>query len=149
MNGTTYRNALAIAALALASSTTLPAAQANDARNTGGTVAVAETAAKTSAEVWKAIDADMAKLKAVVAGGKLGEAHEHAFAVRDLVRTLPDHSPGLKPEALARIKANVKFVDTLATRIDKAGDANDKAGTQEALSKMENVLKAMRSEYPA
>ena len=145
MNGTNYRKIIAMTVLGLTAAVSLPTAYANDAHHT----ATAETAPKTAAEIWTAIDKHVAELKAVVASGKLGEAHEHAFAVRDLVRTLPDHSASLKPEALAKIKADVKFVDTIAARIDKAGDSNDKAGTEENLTKLEAILKTMKSEYPA
>ncbi len=100
----------------------------------------------TTSGIWQAIDQHVAMLKSVIATGKLGEAHEHVFAVRDLVRALPEHSH-LSDAALATVKSNVKFVDTLAERIDQTGDANDKAGTQSNLDKLEGVLKSLRSQY--
>lgn len=103
----------------------------------------------TSAEIWKAIDMHLTELHAVIATGVLKTVHEHAFAIRDLVRALPSHSPGLTPDALAKVKAQVPFVDTLATRLDQTGDANDKPGTEANTTKLEKVLKDIRANYPA
>jgi hypothetical protein len=101
----------------------------------------------TPAEIWRAIDGHIAELKGLIAKGTLTTVHQHAFAVRDLVRALPTHSPSLSVAALANVSAEVKFVDTLAARLDESGDANDKAGTAANLAKLENILKAIRSQY--
>lgn len=103
----------------------------------------------TAAEIWKAIDMHMAELRADIKKGALHKVHEHAFAVRDLVRALPTHSPGLSAEAIAKVTEQVKFVDTLAERLDQTGDANDKAGTEANTVKLENLLKSIRANYPA
>jgi hypothetical protein len=117
-------------------------------------VAVAEeheaavTIPATASKIWKAIDVHMGALRGVVRSGKLGEAHEQAFAVCDLVRALPTHSPGLSETAMAIVKNNVAFVDTLATRIDQAGDSGDQAGAEANLAKLEAAIKTSRSQYP-
>lgn len=103
----------------------------------------------TSAEIWKAIDMHLGELRADVKKGVLKNAHKHAFAIRDLVRGLPTHSPELSPDALAKVTPQVKFVDTLAERLDQTGDANDQAGTEGNLAKLETVLKNIRTNYPA
>ncbi|MBI3676999.1 MAG: transporter [Proteobacteria bacterium] len=101
----------------------------------------------TSAEIWKAIDGNVAELKGLIAKNTLQTVHQHAYAIRDLVRALPSHSPGLSAAALANVSAQVKFVDTLAVRLDASGDANDKAGTEANLAKLENILKTIRAQY--
>lgn len=103
----------------------------------------------TSAEIWKAIDGHIAELRGLIAKGTLSTVHQHAYAVRDLVRALPIHSQGLSAAALATVSAQVKFVDILAVRLDASGDANDKAGTAANLAKLENILKSIRSQYAA
>lgn len=103
----------------------------------------------TAAEIWKAVDQHMVQLKTVVASGKLDQVHTHAYAVRDLIRALPDHSPGLSPDALAKVRSNIPFVDTLATRLDQAGDAGDKPNTEANVTKLEAILKNIRSQYAA
>jgi hypothetical protein len=55
----------------------------------------------------------------------------------------------LSAEALAKVTSQAKFVDTLAERLDQTGDANDKAGTEDNLAKLETVLKNIRANYPA
>lgn len=101
----------------------------------------------TSAEIWRAIDSHVQELRAAVAKGTLTNVHVEAFAIRDLTRGLPTHSQGLPETALTKVKEQSKFVDTLAARLDQTGDANDKAGTESNLSKLEGVLKMIRAEY--
>ncbi len=101
----------------------------------------------TSTEIWQAIDGHIAELKGLIAKDALKTVHQHAYAVRDLVRALPTHSPGLSITALATVSAQVKFVDTLAARLDASGDANDKTSTAANLAKLENILKTIRGEY--
>ena len=101
----------------------------------------------TATGIWKSVDKDIAQLKAVIAAGKLNEVHRYAYAVRDLIRALPTHSPGLSPDALAKASANIPFINTLAARLDQTGDAGDKAGTETNLVKFEAILKSIRGQY--
>ena len=93
----------------------------------------------TVAGTWSAIDKETAALAEAIKTGKLAEVHHHAFAIRDLVRALPARS--------AAAKANARFVDVLATRLDEAGDANDKAATESSFQKLQGVLKDIRAEH--
>jgi hypothetical protein len=102
----------------------------------------------TSNGIWQAIDGHLAELHGVITSGKLESVHVHAYAVRDLVRALPTRSKDLSADALDKVKGESKFVDTLAERLDHTGDANDKAGTQANLQKLEGVLKLLRAQYP-
>ena len=129
--------------LAIASVFSVMTAKADDAGN------LMAQAPATAAEIWKGIDEHLLGLKSIIVSGKLGEAHLHAFAIRDLVRTLPEHSQGLSADALATVTADVKFVDALADRLDQAGDANDKEGVESNLTKLEDILNSMRSLYGA
>jgi hypothetical protein len=101
----------------------------------------------TSAEIWQAIDSHVQELHAAVVKRKLTSVHVDAFAIRDLTRGLFTHSQGLPEAALAKVKEQSKFVDTLAARLDQTGDANDKAGTESNLGKLEGVLKTIRDQY--
>jgi hypothetical protein len=122
--------------------TTLTVSAASAAEATSNTPIPA-----TSAEIWQAIDSHVQALNAAVTKGELASVHHDAFAVRDLVRGLPTHSPGLSEAALTKVKEQSKFVDTLAARLDQTGDANDKAGTKANLSKLEGMLKTIRDQY--
>lgn len=121
--------------------------------STASVPAFAETEAATvipttSGAIWTAIDGHLKELHSAIHQGKLNTVHHHAFAVRDLVRALPSHSANLSPAALAKVKGQVKFVDTLAARLDESGDAGDKAATEDNAHKLEAVLKTIRGQYP-
>lgn len=94
----------------------------------------------TADGIWQAIDQHSTELKAVIDSGALAEVHHHAFAIRDLVAALPAHSPTLPAEDQAKLEGEVKFVATLAARLDETGDAGDKAGSQENYDKLVAVL---------
>ena len=94
----------------------------------------------TTDGIWKAIDQQSADLKAIIATGDLKEVHHKAFAIRDLVAALPSHSPKLPPDDQTKLEGEVKFVATLADRLDAAGDGNDKAGAQDNYDKLAAVL---------
>ena len=101
----------------------------------------------TAEGIWRAIDQHSAELDRLIQGGALDEVHHHAFAIRDLVAALPARSPSLPADKLAKVKGNVKFVATLAQRLDATGDAKDKAGTQANYEKLKKVLDGMRAYY--
>lgn len=95
--------------------------------------------------IWQAIDAKTAELKKSIDGGTLANVHHEAYAVRDLVAALPGHTKTLPSDQLAKIQSSVKFVATLAERLDVAGDANDKPGAQSNYDKLMKVLADLRT----
>lgn len=101
----------------------------------------------TAAETWTKIDATIAELDETVANGTLGEVHHYALAVSDLVAALPERSQSLPADKLAKVQGNVKFVATLAQRLDTAGDANDKEATQASIAQLKKVLAGIRANY--
>lgn len=90
--------------------------------------------------IWQAIDEHSAQLKATVQSGSLESVHLHAFAIRDLVAALPARSPTLPDNEQTKLQGEMKFVATLADRLDETGDAGDKAGTQANYDKLVTVL---------
>lgn len=101
----------------------------------------------TAAGIWQLVDQETAELDKLIQSGRLEQVHHHAFAIRDLVTNLPAHAQARTPAQLARINSNVKFVTTLAERLDATGDAKDKAGTQANLAKLKQVLANLRAEF--
>ena len=97
--------------------------------------------------LWKSIDAKSAELKITINRGALDQVHHQAYAIRDLVAELPGKSKSLAPEQMAKVQAGVKFVATLAERLDATGDAKDAAGTKQNFDKLSNVLASLRSNY--
>lgn len=94
----------------------------------------------TADAIWQEIDKHSAELKATIDSGSLTEVHHHAFAIRDLVAALPTHSPTLPAEEQTKLQGEVKFVSTLADRLDESGDGNDKAATQSSYDQLVKVL---------
>jgi hypothetical protein len=99
--------------------------------------------------IWQAIDKNTGELEQMIQGGSLKNVHHLAFAVRDLVAALPERSKALPAEKLAKVTGSVKFVDTLADRLDASGDADDKAATQANYEKLIKVLEGIRANYPS
>ena len=102
----------------------------------------------TSASILKKLKGREDELAKTITDKKLDDVHHHAFAIRDLVNVLPDESKDLAADKLSKLKANAKFVASLADRLDKSGDANDQAGTESNLKKLQAILKEIRALYP-
>ena len=121
--------------------TAMPAPEAMPATPPAPEADTAATAIPDTADgIWQAIDTHRSELKAVIDSGALTTVHHHAFAIRDLVVALPAHSPSLSAEDLAKLEGEVKFVTTLADRLDESGDAGDKAASQTNYDKLVAVL---------
>ncbi len=101
----------------------------------------------TLAGVWTEVKEHEEELGKAIADKKLDGVHEIAFEVRDLVNALPDKSK-LDADKTAKLKANAKFVDALATRLDESGDAKDQAATEANFKKLQGILKTIESLYP-
>lgn len=97
----------------------------------------------TAAGIWGAIDAKHAELGTIAANGDLHQVHHLAFAIRDLVAALPAKSTSLNADGQTQLASGVKYVATLAERLDATGDANDRAGTQANVGKLDAVLKSL------
>ena len=96
----------------------------------------------TVEEIWKEIQKQQGKLAAVVAEKDLGEAHDHAFAIRDLVKALPDKVPAdHKPAA----KAGAKEIAKLASDIDKSSAAKAQKTTEANVKKMDAAVAALKA----
>jgi hypothetical protein len=102
---------------------------------------------RTIEGIWQAIDAKSAELKDTIATAHLDQVHHQAFAIRDLVAALPARSSSLPADKLGKVQGGVKFVATLAERLDSTGDANDLAGTKQNYDKLTGVLASLRSSY--
>lgn len=97
--------------------------------------------------IWKAIDEHSASINQALKENQLTSIHEHAFAIRDLVKALPALSKDLSYDQKKIVQDNLGYVEQLATRLDKTGDANDKEGTQANWDKLEKILTQLRELY--
>ena len=53
----------------------------------------------------------------------------------------------LSDEQKKTLQDNLNYVEQLATRLDKTGDANDKEGTQANWDKLKKILTQLRTLY--
>lgn len=97
-------------------------------------------------DIWKKIHEQQGKLTGVVAQKDLGEAHDHAFAIRDLVKALPAKVPAEdKPKA----EAGAKEITKIAADIDKAGAAKAQKATEANVKKMDEAIAKLKTDLKA
>jgi hypothetical protein len=96
----------------------------------------------TVEEIWKEIHKQQGKLTSVVAKKDLGEAHDHAFAIRDLVKALPAKVPA---EHKTKAEEGAKEIAKIAADIDKSGAAGAQKATETNVKKMETAIAALQS----
>lgn len=106
------------------------------------------TIPRTTAGIWAAVTKETDDITKAIQEGKLQELHHHAYAIRDLVAALPERSSALPSGDLATLKADVRFVATLAQRLDAAGDSNDKTESISNFNKLKTILASLRALYP-
>ncbi len=96
----------------------------------------------TVPEIWKEIHKQQAELISTVAKKDLGEAHDHAFAIRDLVKALPAK---VTAEFKAKADAGAKEITMLAAAIDKSGAAGAQKATEANVKKMGEAILALQT----
>jgi len=95
------------------------------------------------ADIWKEIYKQQARLARTVAKKDLGVAHDHAFAIRDLVKALPGK---IVPKHKATAEASAKEITKLAADIDKSGAARAQKATEENVKKLDAAVKALEAQ---
>ena len=97
--------------------------------------------------VWQAVDAQVIAINEAIANNQLEQIHSHAFAIADLVKSLPALSNTLSEQQRTDLKKQIGYIDALAVRLDKTGDAKDKEGTQANFEKLKKILSQIRAPY--
>ena len=96
--------------------------------------------------VWKEIANQQTKLDTVVAANKLSDAHDHGFAIRDLVRALPAKVPA---ENKATADAAVPEINKLASAIDKSAAGGAQKVTEENVKKLTTAITTLQTALKA
>lgn len=96
----------------------------------------------TVEDIWKEIQKQQVKLTSVVAKKDLGEAHDHAFAIRDLVKALPAKVPA---DQKTKAEAGAKEITKIAGDIDKSGAAKAQKATEANVKKMDTAIAALQA----
>ena len=92
--------------------------------------------------IWKEIHKQQGKLTDTVAKKDLGEAHDHAFAIRDLVKALPGK---VAADNKTKAEEGAKEIAKFAADIDKSGAAGAQKATEENVKKMGAAIKALEA----
>ena len=96
----------------------------------------------TVPEIWKEIHKQQAELVSTVKKKDLGEAHDHAFAIRDLVKALPAK---VAAEHRAKAEAGAKDITRLAAAIDNSAAAGAQKATEANVKKMGEAILALQT----
>ena len=100
----------------------------------------------TVEEIWKEIQKQQTKLATVVTEKDLGEAHDHAFAIRDLAKALPGKLPA---ENKSKAEAGAKEITKIAADIDKSGAAKAQKATEANVKKMDAAIAKLQANLKA
>ncbi|TAG09020.1 MAG: hypothetical protein EAZ42_08520 [Verrucomicrobia bacterium] len=96
--------------------------------------------------IWKEIGNQQTKLDAVVAAKNLGEAHDHGFAIRDLVRALPAK---VAAERKSKAEEAVPEINKLASAIDKSAAGGAQKTTEENVKKLATAVTTLQTALKA
>jgi hypothetical protein len=91
-------------------------------------------------DIWKEIHKQKKLLGEVVEKKDLGEAHDHAFAIRDLVKALPGK---VQADSKSKTEESSKEITKIAAAIDKSGAARAQKATEENVKKMNDAIMAL------
>jgi hypothetical protein len=101
----------------------------------------------TADAIIEAMDEEVVELDNIIKSNLLHEVQHHANVIRDLANGLLTHPEALPPNDLPALKTDVKYVNTMAQRLDTSVRANNKAGTTEDFIKLQKVLASIRERY--
>jgi hypothetical protein len=96
----------------------------------------------TVTEIWAEIHKQQTKLAATVEKKDLGEAHDHAFAIRDLVKALPEK---IAAENKTKAEEGAKEIAKIAAEIDKTAAARAQKATEANVKKMATAVTALEA----
>ena len=97
----------------------------------------------TVPEIWIAIHRKEVELAATVEQKDLGEAHDHAFAIRDLVKALPGK---VAAENKNKAEAAAKEIAKLAADIDKTAAAKAQKATEANVKKLKTAVATLEAQ---
>ena len=97
-------------------------------------------AGTTPKGIWAQIENEHAQLDAAIRNRKLGEAHQHADTIRDLVVAAAGNSQDLDAPDAAKLQAIVTGVGAVAAKLDKASDKGDLKLVQEHFAALQRQL---------
>ncbi len=96
----------------------------------------------TVADILKEIEKQQTRLEKIVADKKLPDAHDHAFAIRDLAKSLVAKVPAAKK---ADVEQAAKKITEVAAAIDKSSAAGAQKTTESNAAAMGRAIKTLKT----
>ncbi len=94
-------------------------------------------------EIMARVDQEEAELGTIISNAELEVVHKKAFAIRDLVVAAADKATATGADK-AKLDERVSRIKSLATDLDKSGDAGDLSKTKAGYADLRVELRAVR-----
>ena len=98
--------------------------------------------------IWSLIDQKNSELGDIVRARDMDHVHHRAFSIRDLANALLGRTGRCASAPLQRLKDEAASVARLAEDLDRASDAGDGSALDAAYAKLQDELKALRTDFP-
>lgn len=99
----------------------------------------------TVAEIWQTIEKHQDQLDKNVRAKNLEDAHDYAFAIRDLARALVEKAPAPQKSA---VDAAAKSISALAVAIDNSSAADAQEATEAKARALGTAVAALKTAFP-
>ena len=103
-----------------------------------------QTTPATVGEILTAVDAKLADLDGTITAKALDKVHVTAFAIRDLLLTLPEKTGPLPEPEKKALAASLTKIKQQAGLLDKYGDAGDFAQTSAVFGKFKEEIEKIK-----
>ncbi len=98
----------------------------------------------TVAEIWQTIEKRQDQLRKTIAAKNLDDAHDYAFAIRDLAQALIDKAPTAEKAA---VESAVKTISVLATAIDNSSAADAQEATEACARALDGAVVTLKTAF--
>jgi hypothetical protein len=99
----------------------------------------------TVAEIWQTIEKRQDQLRKTIAAKNLEDAHDFAFAIRDLANALVAQAAGAQK---ADADAAARTIAVLASAIDNASAADAQEATDASARALDGAVSALKAAFP-
>lgn len=100
----------------------------------------------TVAEIWQAIERRQDQLTKTLRAKNLDDAHDYAFAIRDLAQALVEKTPASQKAAA---ESAAKTIAALATAIDNSSAADAQEATEANARALDGAVATLKKTFPA
>jgi len=106
------------------------------------------TAPKTLPGIWQEVREKQMELNTLIQREKLAQVHPVAFAIRDLVKEMPEKSTRLSSVKAKKLQSSISRIENIAALLDQYGDAGNKPKTLKQSKRLGKMLDYIEDLYP-